>query len=148
MRLSKIVLILMFLSACGPMNKEKPAASGGNDQVTPQALKGVNATTNNLFLVYTAPQKKDAPAEVGDNIYNLRVLHANDLSGVTDKSKLTVSYWMPEMPAMGKADAEATRQEDGTYNVTLFFSMAGKWQMTLTIQDESKKDDYVFETKL
>lgn len=138
----------MFLTACGPMNKEKPAASGGNDQATPQALKGVNATSKSLFYIHTAPQKKDAPLEVGDNVYALRVVNADDLSGISDKSKLTISYWMPEMPAMGKTDAEATRQEDGTYNVTLFFSMAGKWQMTLTIQDESKKDDYVFETKL
>lgn len=151
MRLSSLAILVFILSACGPMNKEKPAASdsgGGDTQATPQALKGVKATKENLFLVYLAPQKTEAKPEVGDNVYSIRIVNVSDLKVVSDQAKLTISYWMPEMPAMGKSDATATRQEDGTYAITLFFSMAGKWEMTLTIQDESKKDDYVFETTL
>lgn len=151
MRLSSFVLWVFILSSCGPMNKEKPAISnngGGDTQATPQSLKGVNATKQNLFLVYLAQQKSDAKPEVGDNVYSIRIVNVSNLQSVSDQAKLAISYWMPEMPAMGKTDVNAIKQEDGTYEATLFFSMLGKWQMTLTIQDESKKDDYVFETTL
>jgi len=151
MRLNSLVISTVFVfSACGQMNKEKPPVTGGgeNTQATPQPIKGVNATKNNLFLVYVALQKSETKPVVGDNIYNIRVQNVSDLGPISERGKLTVSYWMPEMPGMGKFDALTTRNQDGTYAVTLFFSMAGKWEVTITIQDEIKKDDYVFGTIL
>lgn len=139
-------LITLF-SACGPMNTEKKTDAGPAN--SEQSLKGIASTQNNVFYVHMTQQGASTAAspDVGDNAYLVRIVHASDLSGLSDQAKVTISYWMPDMPAMGKSDATATRQADGSYAVTLFFSMAGRWQITVTMQDGSTQDNYVFETK-
>lgn len=154
--LPRTALILVSLSAavvssCGPVNREKKSDSTGG---LPSASFGsVNSSKNNAYLVYSTLQASATPGatgdvpQVGDNAFLIRCVHATDLRGPSDQAKVSVTYWMPDMPAMGKSEAAATRQADGTYAVTLFFSMAGKWQMTVNLQDGSDQDEYVFETK-
>lgn len=142
------LISLILVTACGPMNSEK--ISNAELGHTEKISKNVMNTQNNVFLVYMSPQGQNPPAslEVGDNTYLIHGVHAADLSNFSDQAKITISYWMPDMPTMGKSDATAIRQNDGSYEVTLFYSMSGRWEITLTIQDENKQDNYVFETKL
>ena len=141
-------MLITLLTACGPMNTERisDAELGHTEKIS----KNVMSTQNNIFLVYMTPQGQGTSAglEVGDNTYAIHGVRAADLSSLSDQAKITISYWMPDMPTMGKSDATAIRQNDGSYDVTLFYSMAGKWEITITIQDGTKQDNYVFETNL
>ena len=131
------IVLVWAASGCGPMNKlsssdEKPL------------LGSVGATTskNNLFSILT---KNSAPAEMGDNTFFIRCFHASDLKSTASESKISVSYWMPSMPEMGKDEVQATQLLDGRHEATLFFSMEGTWEITLKITEDSLQDEYVFE---
>ena len=141
-------MLITLLTACGPMNSEK--ATNADFPHTEKISKNAMSTQNNLFLVHMIPQGQNSTAglEVGDNNYLIHGVRADNLSSLSDQAKITISYWMPDMPTMGKSDAVAIRQNDGSYEVTLFYSMTGKWEITVTIQDGSKQDNYVFETNL
>lgn len=153
----KIAFSAIFLSAaslsCGPMNRAK---KGESTSGTATSLQGVNSSKQNLFLVYAA-LKSVSPAgeshstisrspELGDNLFLIRFVHTADLRSVSDKAQLSVTYGMPDMPAMGTDVVTATREADGTFKVTLFFSMSGRWQMMINLQDGDAKDEYSFET--
>ncbi len=141
-----ILLCSLFaFSACGPMNTEKKTDS--NVENSGKTLKGIASSQNNTFYLHAALQGVATP-EVGDNIYSIRAVHAGDLSSLSNQAKVSASYWMPDMPAMGKSDAVAAREADGSFAITLFYSMAGRWEVTVTVQDGDKQDNYVFETTL
>jgi len=154
----RIILILGFIiggaasfTGCGPVNGEKKISASSSGPSP--SLRTVSSSKNEAFLVYSTLQTASgqgtaAVPQVGDNVFLLRCVHARDLRGVSEQAKVTVTYWMPDMPAMGKSEATATRQAEGTYAVTLFFSMAGKWQMIVSLQDGDSKDEYVFETTI
>jgi len=135
--ISLIFISGVLISSCGPMNKlpssdEKPV------------LGSIGATTskNNLFSVLT---KNSAALDMGDNTFFIRCFRTSDLTSVSSDSKINVSYWMPSMPEMGKDEVEATLLPDGRFQATLFFSMAGTWEITLKITEGSLQDEYVFE---
>ena len=145
-----VPLIIGFagLSACGPMNTKKEDTQGQT-----ATLKGVNASKNGSFLVYSGVQPAAGPAktgspQVGDNVFVFRSVRASDLTALSDQAKITVTYWMPDMPDMGKEDAAGARQPDGTFQAALFFGMAGRWEMTVKLEDGALRDEYVFEAKI
>ncbi len=146
-----VPLAAILLSACGPMNGERKA--GPATGTSGSSLNSVNISKNRAFFVYstlqssTGPSASDAP-QVGNNVFLLRCVHATDLRSPSEQATLRVTYWMPDHPAMGTSDAVASRQTDGTYRVTLFFSMPGRWQMTVGLTDGSTQDEYVFEATL
>ncbi|MGK5086969.1 FixH family protein [Bdellovibrionota bacterium FG-2] len=148
-----IVTLIGIGMGCGPMNQEKKTDSsnpviGIQDSTSQSKI----SSKNNTFLVYTSLQSSNGSAttsaEVGDNVYLIRCVHADNLSGVSEQMKIDVTYEMPEMPDMGTDTAAAIRQSDGTYLVSLFFGMSGLWHMTVKLQDGSSQDEYVFETKI
>lgn len=145
------VLVLGLLGACGPMNKVKTTAYGSNE--SPSTLAGMSSV-HNTFYVHTSLQPTEEStsatpvAQLGDNTYVMRVVRAADLAPLTAAAKVRLSYFMPDMPAMGTSDAIATLQADGSYVFTLFYSMSGLWRSTLTIEDGNLQDDFSFETSL
>jgi len=133
-----LLLVTLFL-ACGPMN-EKP-------KDTPNKLNdfsGAVVTQNKLFYFYASNTSAATP-QVGDNSYLFRLVSTKDLQPLTSQSKIAITYWMPDMPDMGKTDIVASQQEDKSYKATLFFSTSGRWEITVKVQDTNVEDAYVFE---
>jgi len=139
----KITLLLVLISvvwitlSCGPMNKLP-----SSDEKSVLSSVGGSLSKNNLFSVLT---KNSTPTEMGDNTFFIRCFHASDLKSTASESKISVSYWMPSMPEMGKDEVQATQLLDGRHEATLFFSMEGTWEITLKITEDSLQDEYVFE---
>ena len=132
-----LILVIGVAFSCGPMNK--PPSSVEKSVL---GSVGSNNSKNNLFSILT---KNSAPAEMGDNTFFIRCFHASDLKSTASESKISVSYWMPSMPEMGKDEVQATQLPDGRHEATLLFSMAGTWEITLKITEDSLQDEYVFE---
>lgn len=143
----KFGLIFSIIScgiSCGPMNK-KPE----NLNNTPLSFgtgENTNLSKNAKFYIYTS-LSTSAPV-LGDNIVKIRSVYANTLEALSDKASITVTYRMPEMPKMGDSQDKATLQSDGSFLVTLFLSMAGRWQIIFKIEDGPIQDEYIFEVIL
>lgn len=149
--------LALFCSSCGPMNGDKKSDSGTGVGEASQRAAGIGATQlsrASKFYVYaglsggSSGVSTASRAQLGDNAYTFRFAHAQDLSPPSSDATVNVSYFMPSMPSMGTSDAAATRQPDGSFAATLFFSMAGKWQVMVKFQDGSAQDEYVFEASL
>ena len=132
-----LILVIGVAFSCGPMNK--PPSSVEKSVL---GSVGSNNSKNNLFSIIT---KNSAPIDFGENTFFIRCFHASDLQSAAPESKIKISYWMPAMPEMGKEEVEATRLPDGRFQATLFFSMAGTWEITLNVTEDSLQDEYVFE---
>ena len=124
---SALIFLTLLISGCGPINKkvEDDTIQTGN---LAQAGGPAKVTTNEKY--YVSMNLVDAnnvtrnPRE-GENTLLIRSVHANDLHPLASNTKLTVLYEMPEMPGMEMED-EAKLQSDGSYSVTLVFSMPGR----------------------
>ena len=143
------LLITLFafslISACGPMNKKLPASENG-----PQASMGTfgdpGVSKNKTY--YMRPQLATASntgAVLGDNTFIIEIAATQGLKTPSNEATVTITYEMPAMPEMGSSSEIAARQPDGTYTVTAFLSMAGKWLVTVKITDGTTQDDYVFQ---
>lgn len=134
------------------MNKA-PEPNLGLNNLSPGAAGNVNLSKNNLFYAFVAPASSSnsstpALAGLGENIYLFRFVSTQDLQLPSPQAKVSIVYRMPDMPQMGEERADAARQADGSFSATLFFSMLGKWQIQIKIQDGMKQDEYNFETIL
>ena len=143
--------VLLFLTSCGPMNNAPKQDVGNNPPA--KLIGNTNISKNSQFYVSalligvpgTAAPKV---AQLGDNSYRVRFVHSEDLQPPATNAKVTFVYWMPDMPDMGTTTEPGVRGDDGSYTAKLFFGMAGKWQVTVTMEDGSVKDQHVFETQL
>ena len=72
-------------------------------------------------------------------------MRALDLKAPSGAAKISVSYWMPDMPDMGRSEEVALLQNDHSFSTTLFFSMSGRRQITLKITDGDDSDEYTFD---
>ncbi len=147
-------VFLGLLLGCGPMNSPKKINSDDQNKKksSPTASGATRVSKNNQFYVYATPVNPSASnipsstrLEIGENTYLFRFSHCEDLKNPSDQATLKITYWMPEMPDMGKSDGVAVRQTDGSYTSTLFFGMPGHWEITLKMQDGNIQDDYVFD---
>ena len=149
MQLSKITkyLAIPFLSlifiGCGPMNTQPK-----NTKIqTNQSSESSKLSKNNQFYTYLVKTNGSAAA-LGDNEYSSRLVYSKDLKNLSPNAKVTFSYSMPAMPDMGKFEAPGILQIDGSYKVTLFYSMAGDWEIILKIEDNATQDEYQFDVTL
>jgi len=147
MRLNKSLLILSAMTilfvGCGPMNTQPKNSEA---PVTQQGDLS-KPTTKNQFFVYLSLKNGGATA-LGDNEYTARFVFSKDLKNLSENAKVTFTSYMPAMPDMGKTDVQATRQADGSYSATLFYSMGGRWETTVKIEDNEFNDEYVFSAAL
>ncbi|HBQ21370.1 MAG: hypothetical protein A2Z91_06580 [Deltaproteobacteria bacterium GWA2_38_16] len=139
-RILSFILFLSFMG-CGPMNK-KPEDSSAN---SPSSLGSSGLTRfskDNQFLVYVESASKPT---WGENIYRFRFKYSKNLAK-TSAQTITVQYDMPTMPSMGTSEEIATyNPEDDFFTTTLFFTMSGRWQITLKLEDGALQDEYTFE---
>lgn len=144
---------IAILASCGPVNTE-PKPSNLNDSSGPVASGATKISKGSHFYVYTARKgsgnllSNSSDGEVGDNEYVVRFAHCEDLQFPSNDATINVTYWMPDMPDMGKSEAAGIRQPDGSFLITLFYSMPGRWEITLKIKNGSMQDEHVFETKI
>jgi hypothetical protein len=145
-----ICLLVMIATSCGPMNKHVSSGPDGSDSIqnsptTPGTEKvapeGTTASKNSCFFV----QVNTSPGSValGDNTFKIRIFSATDQQIVSNSARVNLTYNMPAMPEMGASSETPQRQSDGDYQVTLFFSMPGEWEVTLNIEDSGVSDAYV-----
>jgi hypothetical protein len=152
-------LALVFaiaLTDCGPVNSEQKT-SNPNNLLLPVSAGATQVSQKKYFYVYVTRKNSEnrtpnsssrsSKIEVGDNEYLIRFAHCEDLQAPSNNATIDVTYWMPDMPDMGKSEVASIQQSDGSFLVTLFFSMPGRWEMTLKIKNGSIQDAYVFETK-
>ena len=136
MKQLELIVASAFLSflffGCGPVNSKPESTNNTSNNSSkgtelPVSDSGdVRFTKNRAFYIFVAPKAgKNSKKEMGDNDYIFRIAQAKDLASLSSDASVTISYWMPEMPAMGKSDATATRQSDGSFLATLFISMQG-----------------------
>ncbi len=145
-----LALFLFLIWGCGPMNS-KPQTNLDSSGLpsAPLSTGSTRISKNNHFYVYAALSSSGASSlDVGENTYLIRFAHCEDLQNPSSQAMLSVTYGMPEMPEMPYEEVIATRQENGSYAAILFFSMTGRWEVTLKIQDGSTRDEYAFEVKL
>ncbi|MBI2521873.1 MAG: FixH family protein [Bdellovibrio sp.] len=157
MQLSKDLFIAIFslsliISSCGPMNKEvkdELIQTGSLGQASGPA----KVTTNEKYYVSMILADENGvtltrkPKDNEKLLLIIRSVHAQDLHPLASETKLSILYEMPSMPGM-EVEEEATLQADGSYRVSILFSMGGIWKVTLTIKDGDKKDEYSFETEI
>ncbi len=153
-RIFAILGAALVISSCGPMNGQKKSggATAGDSVSGPTAGTGATRlSTESRFYVYAglSSSTSDAATPVlGDNTYVMRIAHSSDLHPPSSDAVVRVTYGMPDMPAMGTSEVAAARQSDGSFSVTLFYAMAGRWRVTVSLQDADSQDEYVFETTL
>lgn len=155
-RILAILGAALLVSSCGPMNGQKKSGGGTAGDSVSNPAAGTGATrlsTESRFYVYAglSGSNSDAAAAapaLGDNTYVMRIAHSNDLHPPSNDAVVRVTYGMPDMPAMGTSEALAARQSDGSFSATLFYSMAGRWRVTVSLRDADSQDEYVFETTL
>lgn len=131
-----IGFILLQIS-CGAINSPP-----GPQQSTGDRL-GQKTSKNDLFLVHLYINENRTPI-LGDNAYQARIVSAGTLEPLPSSAKVTFVIQMPEMPSMGEEQIVAVRTPNGTYEASLFYGMAGRWQITLLIEDGTLKDNYDF----
>ena len=147
MRLQHLIQLVLAMSlsslliSCGNINEEPLPGEG--DQTTQNS----KITKNNEFYVYFASVNNAKP-ELGDNAYVARFVRAKDLKPLSADAKVTFTCEMPQMPEMGTTEVAGQRQADGSYNVSLFYSMGGRWQITIKIEDGASTDVYTHEVAL
>ena len=142
-----LILLLGAVVSCGPMNT--PPKDGSNPGVNNITADGnLKSTKAGGFYPLIGLAGGTQRPILGENKYSLRFVCAQDLHQPSTDTKVTFSYWMPEMPSMGKFTETATLQPDGSYLTTLFFSMAGKWEITVRIEEKSGTDEYVFNASI
>ena len=138
-----LMMSFFFLMSCGPMNappKNSPDGSLGVTQISKNSQFMVHVSLNS-----TSGESTSSPS-LGENNYLFHLVYARNFSACSSDARLSVTYWMPEMLEMGKSEEAITLQPDGSYTTTLFFSMSGRWQVTISIKDNNVEDEYTFET--
>ncbi len=144
-----LISAILTVGSCGPMNK----VGESSEKRVVGTVGSSSSSKNNLFYVFTSPIDPSSLAYTspkrGDNLYLIRFVHAPDLHTPSSNAQVShITYWMPAMPEMGKEETQGVRQEDGSFRATLFFSMRGRWEVTLKIKDGEIEDEYVFETEI
>ncbi len=139
----RIPILVLAFTGCGPMNTQ-PKSIGAQSNQTAEASK---LSKNSLFYAYLS-QTNGNSAALGDNEYSTRLVYSKNLSNLSQNAKVTFSYSMPAMPDMGKSEAQGIRQSDGSYIATLFYSMSGRWEVILKIEDNEIQDEYQFDVAL
>lgn len=149
-----ILAVALAMASCGPMNGQKKSgdATAGDSASNPAAATGATRlSTESRFYVYAALSSATGAATpatpaLGDNTYVVRIAHSSDLHPLSNDAVVRLTYEMPDMPAMGTSEATVARQPDGSFSATLFYSMSGRWRVTVKLQDAGSQDEYVFET--
>ena len=147
-------LVMFAFIGCGPMN-EKPADTPniqGEQKDKEGVFEGAQKSKSGLFYVKVIRTKSDVDTQeeapcVGENPYMLKLVSTSSLSSISEDSKIVIKYWMSAMPGMGISDAEVMRHEDGTYRAHLDFSMSGEWEVKVSIQEGTNRDEYTFKVK-
>ena len=146
-----------LLTQCSPMNEAPPKealldSGGGNGASKTVSLGGAQLTKNNRFIAYVsavdAALSTVLKPTVGDTPYLIRFVASGDLRPPTADSRVSVTYWMPDMPDMGKTDAVATRKDDGSFQTSVFFGMPGRWQLDIKFKNDTTEDDQTIEVKI
>lgn len=107
------------------------AAAGGWDRQDAQADTGSTGTSSPSIAFRTAPD----PPRSGANIFEVDV---RDSAGqpITD-AQVRVVLYMPAMPSMNmpamSSEARLTHVDAGTYRGTGQVSMAGRWDVTISV---------------
>ncbi len=144
-----LICLTLLMSGCGPMNTETKSDTVQTGTLG-QTSGPAKVTANDKY--YVSMNLVDAngvtsnPRE-GENTLVIRSVHAADLHPLASNTKLAILYEMPDMPGMETED-EAILQADGSFLVTVVFSMKGIWKVTLTIKDGDLQDEYIFETNI
>lgn len=156
MRKILLPVCLLALSAvsCGPMNKETDKGLDGQlphtQKIGSLAEKSLGLSKNDLFLIHTKVHTKNDQTDkptIGNNTYQFRFVHT-DLLPLSPSAEVSIMYWMPAMPAMGKIEDVLIREADGSYSVDLYYSMLGKWEVNIFVKDGETADEYVFEIEI
>lgn len=139
-----LIVLSILLTSCGPVNKKENVKQ---QDYSGSINKNIYISKKEIFYVYKELQYVKEP-ELGDNTYLFRVINASDLTTLTEHAKIKVMYWMPTMPAMPGGEDFAILNEDGTYQVNIEFSMNGRWEINVTIEDGDKRDLSVFDINM
>ena len=111
------------------------ACTGGSDSSTPPDASGRPVRTVTSGEVNVRFRSTPDPPESGSNTIEVSV-RQQDGSPVTDAT-VTAVFSMPPMPAMNmpamRSDAPLTHVGDGTYRGTGALSMAGTWNVNVTV---------------
>lgn len=139
------VIMGFFMTSCGPMNKN-PQNFVSNSSPSLGAGDNTNLSKDTKFYIHTS--LSTSTPVLGDNHVQIRSVYANTLEPLSDKAKMSVVYRMPEMPQMGDSQDKAMLQSDGSFLITLFLSMAGRWQIIFKVEDGPIQDEYIYEVNL
>lgn len=128
-RIGTLVAAFATLAGCG----DKPPE--------PQAAPAVQVSTGAQASIVPTLSYTSVPAQhrAGDNAVSVR-LTATDGTAIND-AVVTVSYYMPAMPAMSMPEMRdsfgLSAQGDGRYAGNVRLSMGGTWAVTV----EAKRGD-------
>ena len=116
-------------------------ACGGSQNAPSPGGAGISATGPATGGIDIALASEPTPPRSGDNSFAVTVKQA-DGSPVTDGSVKAV-FSMPAMPSMNmpamKSDATLTHEGSGTYRGPGQLSMAGTWDVTVSVSRDGKE---------
>lgn len=136
-----IVFIMVWFTACGPINHPPPSQSIESSLGLSDTIR---LSKNHIFYVFVSSVSSLA---VGENQYLMRFSH-RDLRPSSSLAKVKVIYWMPDMLEMGKTEEMALLQPDGSYMAVISYVMPGRWEVVLKLEDGTLQDELVFNVQV
>lgn len=136
-----IISIAIWVMACGPMNRLPSTASM---EPSLNSSQGVQPSKNQAFYVFVSSVGSLA---LGENQYFIRFVH-RDLRPPSSLAKIKITYWMSDMPEMGKVEDMALVQPDGSYMAVVSYAMPGRWEVELKLEDGTLQDEFVFNVQV
>jgi len=122
-----LAALCVIAAGCGGGSSAPAAGDGART-----AGQAVTSTANGIT---TAFRSEPDPPQPGDNSFEVTVTQ-QDGAPITDAT-VTAAFVMPAMPAMNmpemRSNAPLTHVSQGTYRGTGQISMAGTWNVTITV---------------
>jgi hypothetical protein len=119
-----VMAVLLGLGACG--DRQGPEAAGAVARPLPPAAAPSGAPS----IDYVS---EPDPPRSGENVVSVQV-HDKDGSAMPDLA-VTVTYYMPAMPAMNMPEMRDSfalvHDREGTYSGKVSLSMGGAWTVTV-----------------
>lgn len=148
-RMIMALALAITLFSCG----QEPADDAGKKAAHDHRVNGNHQAKLNDGAIVTKEGHFRAVitldnAKVGDNDILIRLTKTDGDRGVIGKDAVvTLMYWMPAMPGMGKMTATSMRMGD-QYHGKAAFSMAGKWEVVVTVVEGEVRDVLSFDVGL